>query len=104
MKSCPYCAEEIQERAVKCRYCGSSVDGSVWSQTWYRSRRGKMIAGVCTGLAEHFGVSVTALRLAFVLSTLFGGWGLILYPILWIVMPYRPERRANEVELRHSGS
>ena len=34
-----------------------------------------MIAGVCAGLAEQFGVSVTALRLAAVLLTLIGGWG-----------------------------
>jgi len=83
--------EEIQDLAIKCRYCGSRLDGSVWSHTWYRSRRGKMIAGVCAGLAEHFQISVTALRLAFVLLTLLGGWGVLVYPILWIVMPYRPE-------------
>jgi phage shock protein C len=91
MKPCPYCAEEIQDRAVKCRYCGSRLDGAFWSQTWYRSRCGKMIAGVCAGLAEQFGISVTALRLAFVLLTFFGGWGLLVYPILWIIMPYRSE-------------
>jgi phage shock protein PspC (stress-responsive transcriptional regulator) len=87
--------EEIQDRAVKCRYCGSRLDGSVWSQSWYRSRRGKMIAGVCAGLAEQFGISVTALRLAFVLLTLFGGWGLLVYPILWIIMPYRRDLAAR---------
>jgi phage shock protein PspC (stress-responsive transcriptional regulator) len=50
-----------------------------------------MIAGVCAGLAEQFGVSVTALRLAAVLFTLFGGWGVIVYLILWIIMPYKDE-------------
>ncbi len=99
MKQCPYCAEDIQDQAVKCRYCGSTLDGSALSRTWYRSRRGKMIAGVCAGLAEQFGVSVTALRLAAVLLTLLGaGWGIIVYVVLWVIMPYRettsPQRPA----------
>ena len=92
MKSCPYCAEEIQSQAVKCRFCGSMVDGSAFSRAWFRSRRGKMVAGVCAGLAEQFGISVTALRLALVLLTLLGaGWGIIVYIVLWVIMPYRRE-------------
>ncbi len=90
MKRCPYCAEDIQDQAVKCRYCGSLLEDSPLSRTWYRVRRGKMIAGVCAGLAEQFGVSVTALRLAAVLLTLLGaGWGIIVYVVLWVIMPYR---------------
>ena len=50
-----------------------------------------MIAGVCAGLAEEFGISVTIVRLAFLLGTLIGGgMGLIIYLVLWVVMPYRP--------------
>ena len=97
MKQCPFCAEDIQDQAVKCRYCGSLLDGSALTRTWYRSRRGKMIAGVCAGLAEQFGISVTALRLAAVLLTLLGaGWGIIVYIVLWVIMPYRDrDRGAN---------
>lgn len=46
----------------------------------------KMIAGVCAGLADHYGVSVRRLRLAFVLFGLFGA-GEIAYVGLWIVIP-----------------
>jgi phage shock protein PspC (stress-responsive transcriptional regulator) len=93
MKRCPYCTEEIRDEAVKCRYCGSMLEGSALSRTWYRRRAGKMVAGVCAGLAEQFGISVTALRLAFVLLTLLGwGWGLIIYVVLWVIMPYRDDR------------
>ena len=92
-KHCPYCAEEIRGEAVKCRYCGSLLEpGSALTRTWYRSRAGKMIAGVCAGLAEQFGVSVTALRLAAILFTVMGGWGVIVYVALWVIMPYREDR------------
>ena len=89
-KRCPYCAEEIRAEAAKCRWCGSPLaTGSPFTRGWERSREGKMIAGVCAGLAQEFGVSVTILRLAFVLGTLFGGgMGLVVYAVLWAVMPY----------------
>ena len=89
-KLCPYCAEEIRSEAVKCRYCGSLVEGgSALSRTWYRRRDDKMLAGVCAGLADQFGISVTIIRLAFLLSALLGGGvGAIVYLALWMVMPY----------------
>jgi phage shock protein C len=55
----------------------------------YRSNESKMIAGVCGGLAEFFGLDPTLVRLLFVLLALMGGHGLLIYIILWIIVPYR---------------
>jgi phage shock protein PspC (stress-responsive transcriptional regulator) len=90
-KRCPYCAEEIRAEAIKCRWCGTQLGGSPLQRNWYRSREHRRLAGVCAGLADEFGISVTLIRLAFLLGTLVGGgMGLILYVVLWVAMPYRP--------------
>jgi phage shock protein C len=52
-----------------------------------RSRTEKMIAGVCGGLAEYFDVDPTIVRILWVIVTLLGGAGIILYIVLWVIMP-----------------
>lgn len=46
-----------------------------------------MVAGVCGGLADYFAIDPVIVRLIFVLVTLTSGIGVLLYPVLWIVMP-----------------
>jgi phage shock protein C len=53
----------------------------------HRSRTEKMIAGVCGGLAEYFDVDPTLIRVLWVLTVLLAGTGVLLYIVLWIVMP-----------------
>ncbi len=53
-----------------------------------RSRSDRLIAGVCGGLAEFFGINVFWIRLAFVIALIPGGIpGLLIYAILWLVIP-----------------
>ena len=53
-----------------------------------RSTRNRMIAGVCGGLAEFFGISSFWFRLAFVIALIPGGIpGLLPYVIMWIIVP-----------------
>ena len=54
-----------------------------------RSTRHRIIAGVCGGLAERFGLSPTTVRLIFLISCLLPGPQFIIYIVLWIVMPAR---------------
>ncbi|MBA3468539.1 MAG: PspC domain-containing protein [Herpetosiphonaceae bacterium] len=51
-----------------------------------RSAADRRIAGVCSGIAEYFVVDPIIVRLVFV-ALAFGGIGLVLYPIMWLVMP-----------------
>lgn len=53
----------------------------------HRSKKNQMLAGVCGGLGEYFGIDPTVVRLIFVLATIFGGYGIIAYIILWIILP-----------------
>lgn len=58
-----------------------------------RSRQQNMIAGVVGGLAEYFALDVTVLRIIYVLVSLFsaGFPGIIVYLILWVIMPLDDE-------------
>jgi phage shock protein PspC (stress-responsive transcriptional regulator) len=53
----------------------------------YRIREGRVVAGVCAGIAAYFGIDPTLVRLAFALFTIFGGAGVLLYLVAWIVIP-----------------
>ena len=48
----------------------------------------KKLGGVCGGIAEYFDIDPTLVRIGYVALTLFTAFcGIILYPILWIIMP-----------------
>ena len=57
-------------------------------QALRRSRRNRIVAGVCSGLAEFFGISAFWFRLAFLIAFIPGGVpGLVLYFLFWIMIP-----------------
>jgi phage shock protein C len=56
----------------------------------YRSRTNRQLAGVCGGLAEHFNVDATLLRVLFVVLAVLGGSGIVIYVAMWIIVPQEP--------------
>ncbi|TNY36585.1 PspC domain-containing protein [Thermomonospora catenispora] len=52
-----------------------------------RSTQGRLIAGVCSGVGEYAGVDPTVIRLLLGVFTLFGGSGVILYVLGWLLIP-----------------
>jgi len=53
----------------------------------YRSQTQRMIAGVCGGLADYFNVDATLMRVLFLLLAVFGGSGIVIYIVMWIIVP-----------------
>jgi phage shock protein C len=87
---CPYCRTENAPGATRCAACTSWMTQPPPAREWTRARDGRWLGGVARGLANRFGLSTVAIRLAFILATVFGGWGLVIYVALWIVMPQEP--------------
>ena len=52
-----------------------------------RDTQNKKLAGVCSGLAKYFDMDPTIMRIIFVCCVVFGGFGLLLYLILALIMP-----------------
>ncbi len=91
---CTACGKTIPDDARFCSYCAVPVGGagpaasaSPARAQLVRPRNGRWIAGVCLGLAQHFGWDPAVVRVIWLLLFLFAGAGGLAYIILWIVMP-----------------
>lgn len=55
-----------------------------------RSKKERMVAGVCGGLAAYYRIDVSMIRIAFVLGSVFSvGAGVLVYLVLWLTLPER---------------
>jgi phage shock protein C len=52
-----------------------------------RARDGRLVAGVCEGIARYAGIDVTIVRLLFVAATLLGLSGVLVYVAAWVMIP-----------------
>jgi phage shock protein C len=62
----------------------------VSTTTLTRPQQGKVIAGVCAGLAQRFGWNANVVRLLFLLSCLLPGPQFVIYLVLWFLIPKAP--------------
>lgn len=62
------------------------------TQRLYRSRTDNVIAGVAGGIAEYLQVDPSIIRLIFVVLTLAGGSGVLLYIVAWLILPENPDQ------------
>jgi len=60
----------------------------------YRSSRNKIIAGVCSGIGEYYGIDPVVIRLVWVILTLVSfGFGVLAYLIAWMIIPRNPKHK-----------
>jgi phage shock protein PspC (stress-responsive transcriptional regulator) len=63
------------------------TSAKITSTKLHRPMKDRVIGGVCAGIGEFFQIDPTIVRLIFVLITVFGGGGILLYLILWLIIP-----------------
>ncbi len=56
----------------------------------YRSVDERLLAGVCGGLSDYFGIDPVIFRLVFIILTISGGSGILLYLLFWLIVPRQP--------------
>ena len=93
---CRNCGNSMNDEARFCSVCGAQMNVvaapfPVAQTRLIRPRAGRMIAGVCQGLANNYNWDVTVVRVVTVLLSVFGGGaGIVAYVVFWVVMPEEP--------------
>jgi len=98
--NCTACGKGLNYGSRFCSNCGQAVTEPVappppppytYHQRIVRPLYGRMIGGVCAGLAQHFGWDVALVRVLLVVLVFFGcGTPILAYFIAWIVIPNEP--------------
>jgi phage shock protein C len=69
------------------------MNGGNGTKVLVRSRKGRMVAGVCAGIADYLGIDVTVVRvIVAVISVMTGGAGILAYLVAWAFIPEEGEK------------
>jgi phage shock protein C len=63
----------------------------------YRSRRNRIVGGVCGGIAERFGWNPTVVRILFVVSIVLPGPQVLIYLLMWLTIPLEPRPGQTDI-------
>ena len=70
------------------------------SDRLYRSRKNRLIGGVCGGLGDYFRIDPVIIRIILIVLLLSFGTGILLYLIAWIIIPLEPEEGPDTLSYR----
>ncbi|WFB35649.1 PspC domain-containing protein [Kiritimatiellota bacterium B12222] len=93
MKKCPFCAENIEDAAIKCKHCGEFLtpnhQQSSPPKKFTRSIKDRQFSGVCGGFAAYANLDVSLVRILTFLGILFTGVlpGLFAYIVIAMMVP-----------------
>ncbi len=92
---CTHCGRQLDVDARFCPGCGAAWQGAPFARAPYpgqlvRPRYPRVIGGVCSGLAQHYGWDLSLVRVICMLSIFFTGVGLFVYLAAWIIIPEAP--------------
>src|SRR5699024_6377055 len=94
--------EEPADQETESSYKEKKRHSGQYEKKLFRNPENKIIGGVCSGLAAYFNIDDPIwVRLTFVIFTLTGGAGILLYIIMWIIMP---EAKTSIDRLRMQGN
>ena len=104
---CNSCQRNIADGSKFCYNCGARqvatgapdmASATGGQKKLMRSSTDKKLGGVCAGVADYFDMDPTLVRVLWLLVVLCGGTGILLYVILWIVLPLAPLQVAVPVQ------
>jgi phage shock protein C len=94
----PWCSATVAESGIMV-----DMNGANAGKRLERKVQGRMLAGVCAGLADYLGLDPTLVRVVVAVLALFGGAGLVVYVVGWALIPEEGEPTSIAEKLINKG-